>query len=281
MGSGRSGWTAASCSASPSTSRTGLFNPLGSPDGKRIVATPGQRNAALLDASLPPAEQVRLLPAPAEGGGLRRELLVAGRQVSRRQPSSRRGAAPRSPASSSTPSPPAALRAADGHRQRSPSGSMTADTLLYLPGRQDLRVRPADESLASRADAAAELRVQFVSPWGRTTAPSTPCAPARRGTSGCSRSWRRTSDRMTARRDVYTHLVDFGKPFRENRSPSGLTAGRLRRGVQPQEGYSMSFKSMDLMIDVLPTGKFTALLQPPGSRPVYDRHGHHRQRRGR
>jgi hypothetical protein len=26
----------------------------------------------------------------------------------------------------------------------------------------------------------------------------------------------------------------------------------------------MSFKSMDLMIDVLPTGKFTALLQPPG-----------------
>ena len=26
----------------------------------------------------------------------------------------------------------------------------------------------------------------------------------------------------------------------------------------------MSFKSMDLMIDVLPTGKFTALLQPAG-----------------
>jgi hypothetical protein len=26
----------------------------------------------------------------------------------------------------------------------------------------------------------------------------------------------------------------------------------------------MSFKSMDLMIDVLPTGKFTALQQPPG-----------------
>jgi hypothetical protein len=26
----------------------------------------------------------------------------------------------------------------------------------------------------------------------------------------------------------------------------------------------MSFKSMDLMIDVLPTGQFNALLQPPG-----------------
>ncbi len=51
----------------PLNVKEGLFNPLGSPDGKRIVATPGGRNAALIDLSLPPREQVRLLPAPAEG----------------------------------------------------------------------------------------------------------------------------------------------------------------------------------------------------------------------
>ena len=45
----------------------GLFSPLGSPDGRRMVATPGHLNVALLDASRPPAERIRLLPAPAEG----------------------------------------------------------------------------------------------------------------------------------------------------------------------------------------------------------------------
>jgi Tol biopolymer transport system component len=45
----------------------GLFSPLGSPDGRRMVATPGHLNVALLDSSRPPAERIRLLPAPAEG----------------------------------------------------------------------------------------------------------------------------------------------------------------------------------------------------------------------
>jgi serine/threonine protein kinase/Tol biopolymer transport system component len=52
----------------PLNAPEGVFNPLGSPDGKRIVANPGSgRNAALIDLSLPPTEQIRLLPAPAEG----------------------------------------------------------------------------------------------------------------------------------------------------------------------------------------------------------------------
>jgi eukaryotic-like serine/threonine-protein kinase len=51
----------------PLNAPKGLFSPLGSPDGKRIVAIPGGLNAALIDLSLPPTEQIRLLPAPAEG----------------------------------------------------------------------------------------------------------------------------------------------------------------------------------------------------------------------
>src|SRR4029077_5740403 len=40
--------------------------------------------------------------------------------------------------------------------------------------------------------------------------------------------------------------------------------GESRRGRSSPRRDSMSFKSMDLMIDVLPTGRFNALQQPPG-----------------
>jgi serine/threonine protein kinase/Tol biopolymer transport system component len=45
----------------------GLFSPLGSPDGRRMVATPGHLNAALIDPSLPPNDRIQLLPSPGEG----------------------------------------------------------------------------------------------------------------------------------------------------------------------------------------------------------------------
>src|SRR4029077_9335307 len=51
----------------PLNAPKGLFSPLGSPDGKRIVAIPGGLNAALIELSLPPKEKLQPLPPPAEG----------------------------------------------------------------------------------------------------------------------------------------------------------------------------------------------------------------------
>jgi serine/threonine protein kinase/Tol biopolymer transport system component len=45
----------------------GLFTPVASPDGRRVVATPGHLNAALIDLSPPRKGGLQLLPSPGEG----------------------------------------------------------------------------------------------------------------------------------------------------------------------------------------------------------------------